>query len=536
MAQTPTKQHIGSTFKHALIYSGAGIIGKAVGFIMLPVYAHYLRGEGYGIIGMIDVVLGVVTLLIGYGIQGAMSRFYFEKKGEEERKQLISTAIILMFILVVCVSTPLLIFNKQVARLAFGDREMGFYIFLAVLTFIFSMSSRSAETYILIQQRSFFYGVLSLCKLILALSLNIYFIVYLQLGVLGYLYSGLVVAVLFSTFLHGYAFSNNGVHFVPKEAKAILHFSLPLLPGYVAMFIRNNTDRVLLRTFLGLAQLGAFEMLFKFATLIGLFVVEPFSKIMGVKSFEIADQENGPETLARIYTLVLFVMLFVGLILALEIPLILKILTPEEFWLGGTVAALAVLSRIIVASYYYLYFGLFYAKKTSKISLIQISSTAVSFIMCLLLIKPFGIFGAVVASCLTGIFQCTLSYFLAKPYYFIPFEWNKISTIFLCTALIFCFANFFNIDNHPYLSQWLNEHVQQPLVKGMLYLHMDDIKNGKLVTYISSNIANLFEGAIKLICATGMFPVLVFIGVVPKKILKDVLTQRSLKPVVAAMR
>ena len=39
---------IKSTFKHALIYSSSNIIGKAVGFIMLPVYANFLRGEGYG--------------------------------------------------------------------------------------------------------------------------------------------------------------------------------------------------------------------------------------------------------------------------------------------------------------------------------------------------------------------------------------------------------------------------------------------------------------------------------------------------------
>ena len=56
-------RHIKETFKHAIIYSASGILGKLVGFIMLPIYAFELRGEGYGIIGMIDVILSVIAVL-----------------------------------------------------------------------------------------------------------------------------------------------------------------------------------------------------------------------------------------------------------------------------------------------------------------------------------------------------------------------------------------------------------------------------------------------------------------------------------------
>jgi O-antigen/teichoic acid export membrane protein len=42
--------HIKDTFKHALIFGSAGLIGKVVGFVMLPLYAHHLGDEGYGVI------------------------------------------------------------------------------------------------------------------------------------------------------------------------------------------------------------------------------------------------------------------------------------------------------------------------------------------------------------------------------------------------------------------------------------------------------------------------------------------------------
>jgi hypothetical protein len=41
-----TATHIRDTLRHAMVYGGATILGKLVGFIMLPIYAHCLRGAG----------------------------------------------------------------------------------------------------------------------------------------------------------------------------------------------------------------------------------------------------------------------------------------------------------------------------------------------------------------------------------------------------------------------------------------------------------------------------------------------------------
>ncbi len=202
--------HIRSTLKHASIYSFAGILGKAVGFIMLPIYAHYLRGEGYGILGMIETVLSMMTLLIGYGITGAMSRFYYEKNDPEERKTVVSTVIILMFFMVIAVGTPVLFFSRPVAYLAFGKADLGPYIQLAVLAFMAEMTSKNAQAYIVINQQSIFFSILALLRLVIGLALNILFIVKMELGVYGFLYSSLAGSVLFSMIMHLNALCQGG--------------------------------------------------------------------------------------------------------------------------------------------------------------------------------------------------------------------------------------------------------------------------------------------------------------------------------------
>lgn len=516
--KTPTS-HIKSTFRHTLIYSGATILSKAIGFIMLPVYAHYLRGEGYGIIGMIEVTVSVLVVFIGYGISGAMRRFYFQKSDESARHIFVSTNIILMFFMVIVVVIPALIFSEPIARLSFGKDGMGYYIFLALLTFIAETTASNAGNYIIIRRESLLYSAISIFQLFIGLSLNIYFIVHLELGVLGYLYSGLTVGIVFTLIMHAYAFYHVGLHFNAADAREILAFSLPLIPGYVAMFIRTNTDRVMIRTYLGLTQLGAFEMLFKFATLIGVFFSIPFMRSWDVKRFEICEQPDGPLIMARMFTYQLAVNLMIGLVLALQIPIMLRLLTPPEFWLGGGIALLAVWSRIIMDAFSQFNFGVVYAKRMFSISVIQFIAAGLSVTLCFLLIKPYGIWGAVIATCLVSTVQCIIALVLSKRYYPIPYEWVKVALMIGSAAILFTVIDMISVKGTSF-GIYLDDHLSGPLRDIFTTLSLDKVKDGKLMRYVIDNIPLVFEAGIKFLLSFGFVLTLPLIGVLPADMYK----------------
>jgi O-antigen/teichoic acid export membrane protein len=520
--------HIKSTFKHALIYGGAGLIGKAIGFIMLPIYSHQLQAEGYGVIGMIDMVLSVMTLLIGYGISGAMSRFYYETDDERRRKTIVSTTIILMFFLVILVTLPVLLFYQQVAWLAFGRADWGQYIVLAVLAFMASITAKNAENYILIRQRSVFLSVVSLLRLIISLSLNIYFIVYLQMGVLGYLYASLIDATGYSLFMHVNALRQVGLTFDRAFAKEVVTFSFPLLPGYLAMFVRGNADRILLRTFLGLAQVGVFEVLFKFATLIGFFAVVPFTKIWMVKRYEICDQDDGPVIIARVFTYHMAVLLFLALLLSLEIPVVLKLLTPQEFWLSGYIVFFAVMSRVINAAYYHIYFGLLYAKKMFKVSLIQISSAVISLALTVPLIWEYGLPGAVLASLLSIMVQCAIAYVLSTPYYRIPFEWRAVARMLGLSAGMFVAAKNFSIAGTP-VADWIRLTVAPWLHEVGTMVYLDRLRNGKILNYLVDGLPLVVDGGLLLLYSLLFIVGLVILRVIPLTMVGHVLNMDNFR-------
>lgn len=510
--------HILTTVKHASIYSLAGILGKAVGFLMLPVYAHYLRGEGYGIIGMIETVLSVMTLLIGYGITGAMSRFYYEKTDETERKTVVSTVIILMFFMVILVASPVYLLSEPVAWLVFGSSDYSPYIRLAVLAFMAEMTSKNAQAYIVINQQSIFFSVLSLIRLIISLSLNIYFIVYLNMGVYGFLYSSLIVAVLFTIVMHVNALSKVGFRFDREIARHVFGFSLPLLPGYVAMFIRGNADRYILRTTLGLAQVGVFEMVFKFATLIGFLVGEPFMRTWAMKQLEICEKPEGPQTMADIFTLHLSILLFAALVLCLEIPLLLKVLTPPEFWVGGAIALLAVSSRVLGMVYYHFYFGLVYTKSTLTISKIQAASAVVSVSLNLLLIPRFGLLGALIASICAVSCQCLLALRVSRSHYFIPYRWKKVGFLFASFLGLYFLYEPLTLASVG-LKPFFQAHVVPVAGDVLSFFHLDAFRGGKYLDKILDNLELIAEIGMKFFLSCSFLLAMLTTGVIPVRVL-----------------
>ncbi len=504
-------------FKHGVIYSGASILGRLVGFVMLPVYAHYLRGEGYGIIGMIDVFLSVFVVFAGYGISSAMRRIYFQREGEVARKQLISTAMILLFAIVTGMSLFCMLFSDLIAWFAFGKEGMGLVIQLSLQTFIATMTCQNAEVYLQIEKRSILVSFLSLGRLVLGLILNIYFIVYLKMGIYGYLYSGVICGWAATLVVHGLAFARAGFQFNLKDARELLRYVLPLLPGVVANLIGNNVSRVILRSFLGLTMLGAFEMLFKFATLIGVLVTVPFMKIWSIQRLEVADAKEGPDSIARMFTIFLSILIFVGLVFAVEIPILLKLLTPKEFWLPGYIVIIAVTSRILLASSQHLNFGLIYAKKTFEIAKINIIMAVFNIIFSFLLIKLLGLFGAVLQGALSNLITCILVFQRGNPYYQISFEWEKIIKLILLVIPIYLGIDFFSISLVPGMDLYLSHDIVHGLENILRFCQLETVLDWKIVSGLIDNLSDVIDCCFKFVFCFSFLVALILTDILPRK-------------------
>lgn len=433
------------TFWHAIVYSSATIAGKAIAFLMLPVWAYYIQVEGYGIIGMTDATLGFLMSLMGYGISGSITRFYHEEENERDKKRVISTGVMLIWIIAGSISLLLMVISPIVSGILFGDRSHYKIVCFALAAFFFDLTGQTSGSYLVIQQRSSLFASLGVLRLFIQLSVNIYLIVYLDMGVEGYFLGGLITAFFFSVIFNGIVLKQCGLAVDRLIATKLIGFEWPLLPGNMVSFVSRQIERIMLRYMISLESVGILEMGCKFPSLLPLVITEPFMQSWNTKRTEIAAQPNGPEQIGKVFTYFLFIFVFAGLVLFVNIREIIIVMLPQDFWPSYIIARIEILTSFFLSCYYHLFFGLYYTKNTGKISLIKAVTSLVKIPISFFLILYFGLNGAAYAACVTTCIMMFWAAFLSQRVFPIRIEWRKISAIL---AFATCLAIFLsNIES-----------------------------------------------------------------------------------------
>ncbi len=132
-----------STFKHTAIYSFAAVLGKAIGFFMLPFYAHIFGAIGYGVVGLIDVSLSFLMSLLARGVAGALARFYHEEEGHY-KNLVISTGIWLVSGAALLLVVIAALFSKPICSLLLGDSSHYVLLCLGLGSFWFDLIGQAA--------------------------------------------------------------------------------------------------------------------------------------------------------------------------------------------------------------------------------------------------------------------------------------------------------------------------------------------------------------------------------------------------------
>src|SRR6185437_15619971 len=114
--------------RHTTVFGLGAVLGKAVGFFMIPFYTHYLIPSEYGTLELLDLTTSVVGLILGAWVTGPVLRFYYDSDEQRERDRVISTALIGTILLAFCVACSGYLFARQISSLVLKSSALFFYI------------------------------------------------------------------------------------------------------------------------------------------------------------------------------------------------------------------------------------------------------------------------------------------------------------------------------------------------------------------------------------------------------------------------
>ncbi|MBI5474481.1 MAG: polysaccharide biosynthesis C-terminal domain-containing protein [Ignavibacteriae bacterium] len=429
------------------IYGISTVVGRFLTFILTPFYTHFLSRTELGVVGNVYAYIAFFNILYTYGMEAAYMR-YVATLEMGTKKQNFSVP----FLSILCTSvlfTLTILWNAVTLADASGVPPdftsivaySGVILLLDALAIVPFASLR-------MERKSKLFSALKLWNIIVTVVCNLVFLLKFGWGVEGIFISNLIASastlvLLLPTILKNITFEWN-----TTLLKALLRFSIPTIPAYLATMMIQVINRPILESLTDLATVGVFQANYRLGVFMML-IVSMFDFAWRPFFLSHAKEPDAKAMFARVLTYVLFLLTSILLTLSLFVNEIVttpiwhgKSIVDPRFWSGLPIVPVVLLAYLFLGVSNVLVAGIYIEKKTKKLPLITFIGAGTNIVSNYLLIPPFGMMGAAVATLLSYSVMAIVLYFIVQKVFPIKYEFDRLAKIAIAVAVVGVLSQF----------------------------------------------------------------------------------------------
>lgn len=412
--------------KSAGIYTLTNMFNAAIPFFLLPVFTRYLSTEDYGITSMFTVLVGFIMPFIGFNIQGAVSRNYFEKETIDFSKYVYNCFLILVgssvFVLIL-----ILVFAEELTMISGIPSNWLMSVWLiAIFQFINQIRLAILQATNRVKEYAFF----QVGQAIMNASFAIIFIVVLsnnwQGTVKAQLISGGIFSLISLYYLYKQGYLSFGIN--KNYIKNALKFGVPLIPHTIGAVLISMTDRLFITNMVGTSATGIYTVGFQLGMVISLFT-DSFNKAW-VPYFYGKLKEDSQSTKQNIVkqTYLYYAALsIIVIVFILMIPFITTIFLGPKFQEASSYAVWIVCGFYFNGLYKMMTNYIFFMSKTIYLSIMTFITAILNIGFNYILISMNGAIGAAQATVISYAITFVVTWWLANRLYSMPWNLRKIT-------------------------------------------------------------------------------------------------------------
>ncbi|MCA9167192.1 MAG: lipopolysaccharide biosynthesis protein [Planctomycetales bacterium] len=447
-APVTLRSELQSVRRHSLIYMVGPAFSNAIGFILIPVYTHYIDRAHYGVMSLVDVVMSVMMMILSLGISDGLTRFFYTTTDELQRRRLVSSAVFGPGLITFPIVMATMFASGAVCRLLGIDVSYKTYFGISLAAAWFSMWAEIGYAYLRICYMSKTFVALTSLQIAASLSLNLYFVTRLGWGIWGICYSTLIVQALVGTSLAVLIMAETRCLPRMTELRRLLGFSIHLVPSTVALQMTNYLNLILLRWLLTgsstlvLAQVGLYSAGQKLGVVVNRFVTVPFQAFWRPRRMELAVQDTPDmrRILARMCTYATLVTCQFALWISVGAAPVLKLLCDEDYWDAHRVVPLIAASYVVLGLEHHFATGMHFARRTHWATAIGAFALFTLIVADIVLVPRYGMVAAAVATLLSTSLRSSLFLAVSHHYHPIPFELRRLTLAGLLALAVYGLA------------------------------------------------------------------------------------------------
>lgn len=378
--------------KNTAIIAIGNICTKCVSFFLLPLYTSLLSAEEYGTIDLINIYVSLLIIICTLQLEQGVFRYLIDARGNiHKEKGLITTILI-----TICATSGLfLVISIPILE----SINYQYKVFLIINVIIGTLN------YVMLQiprglGDNFIYAVGSFITGAATVILNVVFIAFLHLGVNGMLLASILALLISGFYLVIKLKIWNYIdlkHCKKIYFRSLLKYSIPLIPNTLCWWVVNASDRVIIKTFLGIAANGVYSVAYKFPT-----TYSTLSNIFQLSWTESASENikdaNRDQYYQTIMNQSMRLYSIINMVIIIIMPFVFEFLVKSEF-----VDAYYYIPILMMAAFFHslanLYGSIYTAfKKTKEIAKTTIIAAVLNIVISCLFINYIGLYAAAISS------------------------------------------------------------------------------------------------------------------------------------------
>lgn len=418
----PLKKLAGQT----AIYGLSSVIGRLLNYLLVPIYTRYFSPSEYGIVTEMYAYVAFLVVFLTYGFETAFFRF---SNKENNNKKVYSTSLISLI-----VSSAIFVFlaflnSSDIAQILGSGIEKRFVEWFAIIVALDAISSISFAK-LRQENRALNFAIIRLLNIAINIGLNIYFVIYKELGIEYIFISNLISCIATILFLMPEMLKTR-YEFDKDLWKKMIIYSLPLLFAGLAGIINETIDRILLKNLSTNlktvnAELGLYGAFYKLSIIMTLFIqtfrfaAEPFF-------FSQHKKKNNKQLYARVMRYFVFVMSTIFLTVTTFYDFFIGFLgTQYHDERGFLVVSILLLANLFLGIFFNLSIWYKLTENTIFGVYLSIFGAIITITLNVFLIPKIGFVGSAWATLACYFSMTVASYLIGKKHFPVPYNLHHI--------------------------------------------------------------------------------------------------------------
>ena len=431
--------------KNTLILITFSFLVNGINFILLPIYTNYLTVEEYGIMATVIISTTFFTTFFTLGLNGAISRIYFEIESYIDKLKLISSAFLTIIIVSSFVLVLILLTNGSIVSFFFNTIKFKPYIKISIFTAFFNVFSIVQLSLLLIKGEALKYRLLTSTYFILNTIFSLFYLIFLKQGLYGILKAQLLANFIMAIYYLLTTINYKKIFFDFTYFKKLIIFGLPLMIYNILGILIELSSKYFVGKYLSFKDLGIYNLSFQVASLI-ILVNSAINMSWIPIYFEISKFDENSKIFTIFSKYLFLVISFIAFLVTVFYKLAFLFFINKDFEITYKYMPLLLFIFVIGNTYWILFINpIFQAKKTKYLPFISFLSGFSTIVACIFLIPKFGLYGAIIAVFIGYLTMNIPAYFIVNKY--LTLRYNHI--IILCIILNSIFFSFISILYTP---------------------------------------------------------------------------------------